>query len=101
MLYDLQGQEKGHVVIVTGAIIGACVCRLGEPSPVITFSYSSKLAPFCTAMPEATRFEGVFMLASQPFRVFRDALVSTVMTEEGEREGKERRLWKSIFEARG
>lgn len=103
MLYDLQGQEKGHVVIVTGAILEpqGCVCRLGEPSPVITFSYSSKLAPFRTATPEATRFEGVFMLASQPFRVFRDALVSTVMTEEGEREGTERRLWKSIFEARG
>jgi hypothetical protein len=71
MLYDLQGQEKGHVVIVTGAILEpqGCVCRLGEPSPVITFSYSSKLAPLCTATPEATRFEGVFRLASKPFRV--------------------------------
>jgi hypothetical protein len=71
MLYDLQGQEKGHVVILTGAILEpqGCVCRLGEPSPVITFSYSSKLAPFCTATPKATRFEGVFRLASKPFRV--------------------------------
>jgi len=71
MLYDLQGQEKGHVVIVTGAILEpqGCVCRLSEPSPVIHISYSSKLAPFCTATPKATRFEGVFRLASKPFRV--------------------------------